>query len=1149
MSFTHLHVHSEYSLLDGSNKIKELISRVKELGMDSVAITDHGVMYGVIDFYTEALKQGIHPVLGCEVYVAPGSRFQKDGNDEKYNHLVLLAETDEGYHNLIKLVSRGFTEGYYYKPRIDKELLRKYHKGIIALSACLAGEIPSLILKDRYEEAKNAALEMEEIFGKDNFFLELQDHGMVDQKNVNQALIRMHQETGIELVATNDAHYTYADDASPHDVLLCIQTNKKLHDEDRMRYEGGQYYIKSEDEMRLLFPFAPEALENTHRIAARCNVNIEFNQYKIPHYDVPPGYDSWSYLNKLTKDGLRERYGDNPGEEIEKRLEYELSVIKDMKFVDYFLVVWDFIKYAKENGIIVGPGRGSAAGSIVSYCLDITELDPIKYDLLFERFLNPFRISMPDIDIDFCYERRQEVIDYVSRKYGRDHVVQIVTFGTLQARGVIRDVGRVLDMPYAKVDVIAKMVPNMLGMTLSRAMEMNRDLSDAYEQDPEIKQLIDYALRLEGLPRNVSMHAAGVVISPRPVEEFVPLSRGENGAVTTQFTMTTIEKLGLLKMDFLGLRTLTVIQDTVRMVNQDKDPDFTIDSMDLKDKKVYEMLGTGDTAGVFQLESAGFTSFMKELKPDSIDDIIAGVALYRPGPMDFIPEYVKGKTDAASVTYDSPELKPILEPTYGVIVYQEQVMQIVMKLAGYNLGRADLVRRAMSKKKADEMAREREYFIYGNKELDVPGCIKNGISEKTANIIFDKMTDFANYAFNKSHAAAYAIVAFQTAYLKYYYPVEFFAALLTSVMDNTGKVAGYINICRQRGIEVTPPHVNTGQGGFSVHDGKIVYGLLAVKGIGKNVTDAIVRERERGGEYKDLYDFCKRLSGKEVNKRIIESFIKAGAFDGMGATRKQMMMGYVTVMDRASREKRESASGQGNIFELLGDAADTPGDYTYPDAGEFPREDMLTFEKEVLGIYVSGHPLTEYDVLMESITTNKAADFIMDEEGKVNVSDNESVIIGGMVTDKSVINTRKNKLMAFITLEDTTGAVEVVVFSTAFDEAKALINPDSRIFVKGRVSATEEDAKLLAERIISFDELEKHVWIRVKTREEFDRKLPSWERDHPVKDGIDTLIIFTEDNKKTEVLREGLELTNDDLRSFEKIFGHGNVMVTTKGLK
>ena len=904
MSFVHLHVHTEYSLLDGSNKIKEYVTRVKELGMDSAAITDHGVMYGVIDFYRAARAQGIKPILGCEVYVAPNSRFDREvtGGDDRYYHLVLLAENNEGYANLMKIVSKGFVEGYYYRPRVDKELLRQYHDGIIALSACLAGEVQRYIVKGLYDEAKKTALEYRDIFGEDNYFLELQDHGLPDQALVNQQLLKMSEETGIELVVTNDVHYTYAEDAVPHDILLCIQTGKKLTDENRMRYEGGQYYVKSPEEMEKLFPYALQALDNTQRIADRCNVEIEFGVTKLPKYDVPEGYTSWEYLQKLCREGLERRYGE-PTQELKDRLTYELDTIKNMGYVDYFLIVWDFIKYAKDHGIAVGPGRGSAAGSIVSYCLGITTIDPIRYQLLFERFLNPERVSMPDIDVDFCFERRQEVIDYVVRKYGKDRVVQIVTFGTLAARGVLRDVGRVMDLPYAFVDSIAKMIPQELNITIDKALKENPELRRTYETDEQVKTLIDMGKRLEGLPRHSSMHAAGVVISQKSVDEYVPLSRAADGTITTQFTMTTLEELGLLKMDFLGLRTLTVIQNAVNMVRR-KRPDLDMEKIDYNDQKVMDYIGTGKTDGIFQLESAGMKSFMKELKPHSLEDIIAGISLYRPGPMDFIPQYIKGKNDASSITYDCPQLKPILEPTYGCIVYQEQVMQIVRDLAGYTLGRSDLLRRAMSKKKGDVMQKERQIFVYGDEANDVPGCIKNGIDEKTANKIYDEMIDFAKYAFNKSHAAAYAVVAYQTAWLKYYYPVEFMAALMTSVIENPSKVAEYIYACRQMNIQILPPDINKGEADFSVDGGNIRYGLAAIKSIGRPVVQAVTEERDAFGPFKTLEDFITRMSAKDVlNKRTIENLIKAGALDTLGGTRKQFMSIYIQIVDHVNQEK------------------------------------------------------------------------------------------------------------------------------------------------------------------------------------------------------------------------------------------------------
>ena len=967
MSFAHLHVHTEYSLLDGSNKIKECISRVKELGMDSVAITDHGVMFGVIDFYRAAKAAGIRPILGCEVYVAPGSRFEKEaiGNgDDRYYHLVLLAENDTGYHNLMKIVSRGFTEGYYYKPRVDLEVLREFHEGLIALSACLAGEVQRNILRGMYEEGKEAALRYQEIFGAGNFFLELQDHGLQEQRLVNQSLLRMSQETGIELVATNDIHYTYAEDEKPHDMLLCIQTGKKLSDENRMRYEGGQYYIKSEEEMRSLFPYALQAVENTQKIAERCNVEIEFGVTKLPKYDVPEGYTSWEYLKYLCREGLKKHYPE-VDQSLEDRLEYELSVIKSMGYVDYFLIVWDFIKYAKDHGIAVGPGRGSAAGSIVAYCLEITSIDPIRYQLLFERFLNPERVSMPDIDVDFCYERRQEVIDYVVEKYGTDRVVQIVTFGTMAAKGVIRDVGRGMDLPYAFVDGIAKMIPrgqNNQPVSLERALDMNPDLKKLYQEDEQVRELIDMSKRLEGLPRHTSMHAAGVVISQKAVEEYVPLSLGSDGSVTAQFTMTTLEELGLLKMDFLGLRTLTVIQDAARLAGESAGQAIDMEKIDYDDKKVLASIGTGRTDGIFQLESGGMKSFMKELKPQNLEDVIAGISLYRPGPMDFIPQYIKGKDNRSSITYDCPQLEPILAPTYGCIVYQEQVMQIVRDLAGYTLGRSDLLRRAMSKKKGDVMLKERQSFVYGNADEGVPGCIANGIDEKTANKIYDEMVDFAKYAFNKSHAAAYAVVAYQTAWLKYYYPVEFMAALMTSVIDVPSKVAEYIYTCRQMGIEILPPDINKGVGDFSVDGGNIRYGLTAIKSIGRPVINGIIEERKERGAFKNLKDFIERVSAKEiVNKRAIENFIKSGAFDSLGGTRKQFMVIYVQILDQVNREKKYSMAGQMTLFDMVSDDQKAEFDIPLPKIGEYGKETKFAFEKEVLGVYLSGHPMEEYE--------------------------------------------------------------------------------------------------------------------------------------------------------------------------------------------
>ena len=1131
MSFVHLHVHTEYSLLDGSNKIKECVARVKELGMDSVAITDHGVMYGVIDFYRAAKAAGIRPILGCEVYVAPGSRFDKEagaGKDDRYYHLVLLAENDLGYHNLMKIVSRGFTEGYYYKPRVDLELLREYHEGLIALSACLAGEVQKNIQRGMYEEGKAAALRYQDIFGEGNFFLELQDHGMPEQRLVNQSLLRMSQETGIELVATNDVHYTYAEDEKPHDILLCLQTGKKLKDEDRMRYEGGQYYIKSEEEMRELFPYALQALQNTQRIADRCQVEIEFGVTKLPKYDVPEGYTSWEYLKKLCYDGLAARYPD-AGAQLKERLEYELSTIRSMGYVDYFLIVWDFINYARTQDIMVGPGRGSAAGSIVSYCLGITSIDPIKYQLLFERFLNPERVSMPDIDVDFCFERRQEVIDYVVRKYGEDRVVQIVTFGTLAAKGVIRDVGRVMDLPYGYVDSIAKMIPGELNITLDRALTMNPELKKLYQEDEQVRELIDMSRRLEGLPRHTSMHAAGVVIGQKAIDEFVPLSLGSDGSVTTQFTMTTLEELGLLKMDFLGLRTLTVIQDAEKLASKSAGREINVDAIDYDDKAVLNSIGTGKTDGVFQLESAGMKSFMKELKPQSLEDIIAGISLYRPGPMDFIPKYIKGKNHPELITYDCPQLEHILAPTYGCIVYQEQVMQIVRDLAGYTLGRSDLLRRAMSKKKGDVMQKERQNFVYGNPEENVPGCIANGIDEKTANQIYDEMIDFAKYAFNKSHAAAYAVVAYQTAWLKYYYPVEFMAALMTSVIDNSGKVSEYIYTCRQMGIEILPPDINKGVGNFSVDNGKIRYGLAAIKSIGRPVIEAIIKEREAAGEFKTLKDFIERLSGKEVNKRTIESFIKSGAFDSLGGTRKQFMVIYLQVMDRVNRERKYSMTGQMSLFDMVSDDQKAEFDIPLPNVGEYEKETKLAFEKEVLGIYLSGHPLEEYEAKWKKNITRTTLEFQLDEEtGRAKVHDGAKETVGGMITAKTIKYTKNNKVMAFLTLEDLAGSVEVIVFPKDYEKNQQYLEEESKVFIRGRVSEEDEaDSKLICETVIPFEQTRKELWLQYPDKAAYlagEQELFAMLADA---EGDDEVIIYCRKEKAVKKLPPGRNVKAD----------------------
>ncbi|MBO4946308.1 MAG: DNA polymerase III subunit alpha [Lachnospiraceae bacterium] len=1089
MNFTHLHVHTEYSLLDGASKIKELVARTKELGMDSIAITDHGVMYGVIDFYRACREVGIKPIIGCEVYVAPGSRFDREvgRGEDRYYHLVLLAENDLGYHNLMKIVSRGFTEGYYYKPRVDMEVLREFHEGVIALSACLAGEVAVQIRRGFLAEAREAALRYLDIFGEGNYFLELQDHGIPDQTVVNTELLKMHEELGIPLVATNDIHYVNAKDWEAHDFLLCIQTNKKLKDEDRMRYEGGQYYLKSPEEMEALFPYAKEALENTYKIAQRCNVEIVFGEQKVPKFDVPAPYDAYGYLEHLCREGIKRRY-QPVTKELQERLDYELGTIKHMGYVDYFLIVWDFIHYAREHGIPVGPGRGSAAGSIVAYCLEITNIDPIRYNLLFERFLNPERVSMPDIDIDFCYERRQEVIDYVVRKYGKEKVVQIVTFGTMKARAVLRDVGRVLDMPYAMVDAVAKAVPRDLNITLDLALQTSPDLKKMYEEDDQIRHLIDMSRKLEGLPRNTSMHAAGVVIGQEPIEEYVPLSKGGDDAITTQFTMTTIEQLGLLKMDFLGLRTLTVIQDACDMISEGRQIPFSIDTINYEDEDVYSMISAGRTEGVFQLESSGMKSFMTELKPGNLEDVIAGISLYRPGPMDFIPSYIKGKNHPENITYDVPQLEKILAPTYGCIVYQEQVMQIVMELAGYTLGRSDLVRRAMSKKKADVMERERKNFVYGNEAEGVPGCISRGISEATANKIFDEMTDFAKYAFNKSHAACYAVVAYQTAYLKYHYPVEFMAALMTSYIENAGKVTEYIYVCRQMGIEILPPDINTGVAEFSVKDGRIVYGLSAIKNIGRNVIDLVVNERETNGPYKSLQDFLERMPGKEVNKRAIENLILAGAFDAMEGNRRQKMMIYPAIMDGIHASHKNSMEGQMSLMDFLGEEEKEEFEVRMPDVEDYKKEEKLAFEKQVLGVYVSGHPLEDYLELIRKQADATSMDFQLDEEsGLPKVTDQGLYTLGGMVSNVTLKVTRNNQNMAFLTLEDMYGSVEVVVFARDFEKNRSILTPDAKLFITGRASVSDDEAKLLFSKAISFDDIPRDVWLQFETKEAYER--------------------------------------------------------------
>ena len=1168
MAFVHLHTHTEYSLLDGSNKIKEYVSRVKELGMNSAAITDHGNMYGVVEFYKTAKAADINPVIGCEIYVAPNSRFDRETShgEDRYYHLILLAENNTGYANLMKIVSIGFTEGYYYRPRVDFETLQKYHEGLICLSACLAGEVPRYIVRGFYEEAKGIAKKYQDCFGKDNYFLELQDHGIPDQKTVNQGLLRISQELDIPLVCTNDIHYTYETDVEAHDVLLCIQTGKKITDEDRMRYEGGQFFVKSEEQMRSLFPYAKEAADNTQKIADRCHVTLEFGNYQIPKYAPPEGYDSaWTFLDALCEKGFKEKYTDNPAYDetqcakIHDDMEYELGIIQKMGFVEYILIVWDYINWAKTHDCWVGPGRGSGAGSRVCYCTGITNIDPVKYNLLFERFLNPERVSMPDIDIDFCFERRQEVIDYVGRKYGSEKVVQIVTFGTMAAKGVIRDVGRVMDLPYAFVDSIAKMVPQELNITLDRALKTNPEFKTLYDTNEQVKELVDMSMRLEGLPRHTSMHAAGVVISQKAVDEYVPLSRAQDGSLTTQFTMTTLEELGLLKMDFLGLRTLTVIQNAVRMVEQGHGCKIDVDHIDYNDKAVLDSLGTGKTDGVFQLESTGMKNFMKELKPQSLEDIIAGISLYRPGPMDFIPQYIRGKNNPDSITYDCPELESILEPTYGCIVYQEQVMQIVQSLAGFTLGRSDLLRRAMSKKKLNVMEKERQAFVYGNEAEGVPGCIKNGIDEKIANKIYDEMIDFAQYAFNKSHAAAYAYVTYQTAFLKYYYPVEYMAALMTSVIDKPTKVAEYIQVCRQMNIPILPPDINKGEYGFSVSGGSILYALSAIKSVGRPVIEAIVAERKEHGEYLSVKNFIER-NMEAVNKRAIENFIKAGALDCLEGNRHQKMVVFGQIVDDISRNKKQSMAGQLSLFDIASEDEKKEFEIRMPNLEEYDKETVLSYEKEVLGIYLSGHPLDRYRNMMEKMISARTIDFQPsdedDREGgepdESKVRDNQKVIIGGMITEKNVKYTKTNKVMAFLTVEDLVGTVEVMVFPRDYEKWQNMINEDARVFIQGRVSAEDDKAsKLILEKVRPFSDIPRELWIQFESKDDYSQKEKGLLEDLRNSQGTDTVVIYLKDVKAMKKLSAAYHVNLQDewLAQMSKKYGEGNIRVVERALK
>lgn len=1073
-NFVHLHVHTEYSLLDGSARIKKLTAKAKELGFSSLAITDHGVMYGVIDFYKACIADGIKPILGCEVYVAPrGMKMKESGIDSANYHLILLAENNEGYRNLMKIVSDAFIEGYYYKPRTDYDELKKYSKGLIASSACLGGEIQVLLNDGLYEAAKEKALFYNGIFGSGNFFLELQDHGIPEQKKINTDLIKISKETGIPLIATNDIHYINKEDAYAHEILLCIQTAKTIDDQDRMKFPTDEFYLKSSVEMEELFKSIPEALENTVKIADRCNVTIEFNKTKLPKFETPDGINSKEYLRKLCFKGLKERYGENPDEAIIKRLNYELSVIETMGYVDYFLIVWDFIKFAKDNGIMTGPGRGSAAGSVVAYVLGITKIDPIKYSLIFERFLNPDRVSMPDIDSDFCYERRQEVIDYVFSKYGKDRVAQIITFGTMAARAAIRDVGRALNYSYSEVDAIAKMVPMEPNMTIDRALVLNPGLKKQYEEDERVKALIDISKSLEGLPRHSSTHAAGVVISSEPLVDYVPLSKNDD-TIVTQFTMTTLEELGLLKMDFLGLRTLTVIRDALKFIEQTKGKRINLDKIDYSDKSVYEMISEGNTEGIFQLESRGMTGFMKELKPDSLEDIIAGISLYRPGPMDQIPTYLKNKNNPHDIKYLDDKLKPILNVTYGCMVYQEQVMQIVRDIAGYSMGRSDLVRRAMAKKKHSVMEQERKNFIYGlddeNGKIVIKGAVRNGVSIETANTLYDQMMDFASYAFNKSHAAAYAIIAYETAYLKRYYPVEFMTALLTSVIGVNEKIAFYIYSCRKMKIDVLPPDINESSVNFSVSGNKIRFGLAAIKNVGKSAIISIITARKTNGRFVSFTDFCEKVDLSDVNKRAVESMIKAGAFDSLKLKRAQLLNVYEKVIDSVLNDKKRNIEGQVSFFTTnTGDSIKKKDDF--PDIKEFDKKYLLSLEKEMLGLYISGHPLEEYEEELDIYTNTRISDIvdIEDDDAETTdgkVYDGQRVVIGGIISEVSIKSTRRNEIMAFIKIEDMTGNIEAIIFPKLYTKCSKLIIEDSIIIMSGHISVKEEEnPKVIADSI------------------------------------------------------------------------------------
>ena len=1148
MSFVHLHTHTAYSLLDGEGTIPKLIERAKELGQTAMAITDHGNMYGVIDFYECAKQNGIKPILGCEVYVAARSRFDKVHDlDSQSCHLILLAENDVGYHNLMKLVSAGFIEGFYYRPRIDMDILREHNEGIIALSACMSGVLSCQLLSGNYDEAKRRAQEFLDIFGRDRYFIEIQDHGIFEQKKLNRDLISIARELNIDIVATNDIHYTLKRDAEYQDVLMCIQMGKTVDDEDRMKMDCDQLYLKSEEEMTELFSYIPEALENTQKIADRCNVEIEFGKFHLPKFEIPNGLTAYEYLKQLVDCGMRERYP-NADESVVSRMQYELDTISQMGYVDYFLIVWDFIHYAKSHGIPVGPGRGSAAGSVVAYCLHITDVDPIKYSLIFERFLNPERVSMPDIDIDFCYVRRGEVIDYVNRKYGSDNVAQIVTFGTMAARLAIRDVGRALNIPYGRVDEVAKQVPNELKMTIKKALTVNYKLKELYDSSAEIKKLIDTAIELEGLPRHTSTHAAGVVITSGGIGNFVPLQKNDD-VITTQFTMTTIERLGLLKMDFLGLRTLTVIQDAVMHIKQAHGADVNIENLDMDDAAVYEMISRGETDGVFQLESGGMKQFMKELKPTSIEDIIAGISLYRPGPMDSIPMYVANKNNPSMVKYKHPMLEHILNMTYGCIVYQEQVMQIVRELGGYSLGRADLVRRAMSKKKADVMQKERQNFIYGTDEggVHVDGAVARGIDEKTAASIFDEMMDFASYAFNKSHAAAYAVVAYRTAWLKSHYPVEFFAALLTSFIDNASKISKYIEVVKRLGIEMLPPSINKSGKDFSVDNGCLRFGLAAVKNVGGAVVDEIAAERETGGDFIGLTDFCKRMVSRKMNKRVVESLIKCGAFDEFGLKRAQLFRAYERVMDDAQYAAKNTMPGQLDMFSMMSGEAERNAD-NFEDCREFPETELLAMEKESIGMYVSGHPLDSKAAAVRAASTASISDIIENEDKRFNIG--SQVTVSGIITKVRNQLTKKGDMMRYVEFEDLTASMEVIIFPGQLRRFADIAVEGSIVTISGNLDISDDaPPKLRLEDMRMLDETARkraRLYLRLDSTDTV--VLNEVKRILKAESGDVSVVIKYSDNGQVVAAPKSMMVKRNDERTeiLKKLLGDENVRLVEK---